>query len=61
MDYYQKYFKYKLRYISLKGGIAPPIELNNTLDFFTKRLNDHDINFDFKLSDFGAKTTKSVI
>jgi len=50
MDYYQKYFKYKLRYISLKGGSAPPIELNNTLDFFTKRLNDHDINF--KLNDF---------
>ena len=52
MDYYQKYFKYKLRYISLKGGSAPPIELNNTLDFFTKRLNDHPFELDFKLNDF---------
>jgi hypothetical protein len=52
MDYYQKYFKYKMKYISLKGGGAPPIELNNTLDFFTKRLNDHVINLNFKLNDF---------
>ena len=52
MDYYQKYFKYKMRYMSLKGGSAPPIELNNTLDFFTKRLNDHPFELDFKLTNF---------
>lgn len=52
MDYYQKYIKYKMKYMDLKGGAAPPIELNNTLDFFSKRLNDHVINFNFKLNDF---------
>ena len=52
MYYYQKYIKYKMKYIILKGGASSPIELNNTFEFFNKRLNDHVIELDFKLNNF---------
>jgi hypothetical protein len=49
MNYYEKYLKYKMKYMILKGSGSPPFEFNNTLDFFKKRLSDHHLDLDLKL------------
>jgi hypothetical protein len=49
IDYYKKYIKYKMKYLDLKGGGSQPLNFNNTLKFFEKRLSDHPIDLDLKL------------
>jgi len=63
MDYYKKYIKYKMKYLILKGGGSPSFQLNNTLEFFKKRLSDHPQQLDLKLEtllDEIKKTTNPI-
>jgi hypothetical protein len=64
MEYYEKYIKYKTKYLILKGGGgSPSFQLNNTLEFFKKRLSDHTQQLDLKLEtllDEIKKTTNPI-